>query len=148
MIIPIPRKIGQLTGWKAVAALIVILGIAGLGIWFNMQPRALGKGTWDIEPERAMFYQITATQRGKLKAEFVPEGGGKYEILVVDEANKNKLVSPAPGDTDVVKISQQEGAGPLTIPALTLNAGTYYVIANNPGTTKVTIKYAIFELPE
>ena len=148
----IPRSVGRLTGWKAVVGVIVIVGISGLGIWSKMQPRTFGQGTWDIPPGKAMFYSIKAKHPAKFKADFTPQGptaaSDTYTIYMLDEANRAKLQNPTLDRQAIQKMISVDATGPRSVGLLSLDVGTYYVVAENRGKTSLALKYVLYEVSE
>ena len=150
MFILIPGKMGQLTGWKAIGVLVIIVGVGGLSMWAQFQPRSVGSGTWEIPPGQAYHYNFTSKDYTKLKVEFVPQGASaatdSYQIYLVDEANKAKWDNPMTDPKTVQKIIESKSTGPYTIPELTIGAGSFYIIAENLGKTPISLKYKLYEL--
>ncbi|HEY4328892.1 MAG TPA: hypothetical protein VGN88_04090 [Phycisphaerae bacterium] len=149
MFIPIPGSVGRLTGWKAIVALVVILSIIGLSVWASLQPHSIIHGTWDIEPGRATGCSIDASKTSRMRVEVEPQtpgAGDTYAIFILDEANQAKLTAPNADLSTISKIAETEGAGTLKIPQVSIGPGTYYVIAENRGKSRITLKYNVYEL--
>lgn len=135
---------GQLSGWKAAAVAVVVVGAIGARVWFKMQPRSVAKGTWTIEPGHFHADAVRASQTSKMKIEFTPQSAGNYSIFVVDEANQAKLTTEDPDK--ITKLASQEGNGRLVISQLNVGPGTYYIVALNTGESAINVTYSITEL--
>jgi hypothetical protein len=141
----IPNRIAQLTGWKAVVWAVVILGVVGLGILAKFAPRSVARGTWNIEPGKMQGASLVASKSARKRVECEATGGGSYAVYVMDEANAALLKSPNPEQAQ--KLASQEGSGKVIINQMQLGAGTYYVVIANAGSSDLTVKYNVFELP-
>lgn len=108
----------------------------------------MAHGTADIAPGRGRVVALEATQITRMKVECVPTAGDEepYAVYVVDEANAALLKSPNP--EKVQKLASQEGSGKVIINQMSVGAGTYYVVVDNPGSSSLAVKYNVFELPQ
>jgi hypothetical protein len=140
--------VGQLTGWRAVMVVVVIVGAAILGFYNHGKGRTVGSGTWDIGVNQVVYEQITASKTTKLRAEFTPVGGtgARYAVYVLDEDNKMKSQMPAADPKAIQRLASAEGTGPLKLGEVTLLAGTYYVVAENNGKSAMRVKYELYEV--
>jgi hypothetical protein len=142
----IPRSVAQLTGWKAVVGVIVIVGIVGVSMWAKMEPRSVSNGTWDIQPGMMKGVVMEASKSASMKVECVPTAGGdqQYMVYVLDEASET-LSQTNPAAT-ITPMAQAEGTGTLTIQKISVMRGKYYVIVENHGQSTLSVKYRVYEL--
>lgn len=152
MFIFFPKSWGQLTGWKAVLAAIVIVGIMGASAWSHFQPKSFDHGAWDLGADQAYIYSFTVKGHTKFKAEFNPQGADaatvSYGVYLLNEANKLKLDTLGTDPDTVSKLANLQGSGVLEIPELYLEAGTYYIIAGNSGKTSLKLAYKFYEISD
>jgi hypothetical protein len=142
MFIPIPRSVGQLTGWKAVAGVIVIVGIIGLSMWASFQPHTIASGTWELNPGKFRATTFQFTESGKIQAEFEQTAGtSEYMVMLVTDSDVQKLTTAqAP---DVQPMLKAQGTGKQKIRLDFINAGKFAIVALTPGDHPVTVKYTV-----
>lgn len=142
----IPHSMGQLTGWKAVVAGVVIVGVIGLGVWSKMQPHQLDKGRLNVEVSHYAGKVYSGTSSARIKVEITPQGPVEsYMVLVLDDATAPRLATDDP-DT-LPKIASQTGSGPITLGPVSLGSGRYHIDVLNLGKKPIVVDYVVTQLP-
>ncbi len=135
----IPTSWGQLTGWKAVLAVIPIMAI----IYFQTmrsQPHYHELAPIPMEIPAGQSYVLpfgSATQAGKIKVAVSDFSGEEYQLTILTKKNLETLkaiFASGTGDPESVPVRVKRTAKKnTTIKDLTLPPGDYFILIDNMG---------------
>ncbi len=133
---------GNLTGWKAIAAAIVIVGLIGAKVW-NRTPhyRTFCNESATLAVDEFQCQEIILSGKAKLRITTQTDPPAKHMVCILDQNNYRKLNT----DETPTFLFKEEGDGALETRGIALPKGTFYVLIANGIDKEVAVKYKVLE---
>jgi hypothetical protein len=135
---------GRVQGWRRIALIMLLPVTLVAAFWAYKSPRSMANGTWEVEPGQAQLISLEMSKSADIKVECVSDDGDAYSVKLLDDANKEALMSEQPAES----LGSADGTGTVTLDPVSLTEGKYWVVVVNQGEGTLSVKYRVYQMPQ